>query len=307
MARRLPALVEQRIALIESDRDVRLIERPECKRRWSQTSWADRERASLERWLLGHLEALPLWQRHELVTCAQLADAVSGDPRVRLAVQRLAGSIDADIGRILQDLVVAEAVPYLAAHRYSTSGIDTRGEWEHVWDLQRHEDAIDELNLPEELAKRRKKDEVGDIPVPPKYKPGDFRKNDYWQLRGKLDVPKERFVLLPEASRTGDPSPVVGWAGWDHATLAFALASRASLLRSQDGAGEERLVPLLAGILELLPWVAQWHPDPDPETGERPARELEDFLADELGALGRTRDDLRAWRPPAPTRGRRAR
>jgi hypothetical protein len=301
------AVVEQRIAIIESDRDVGLIERPECKRRWSQTSWADRERGALERWLLGHLEALPLWQRHELVTCAQLADAVSQDRRVRLAVQRLAGSIDADIGRIVQDLVVAEAVPYLAAHRYSTSGIDTRGEWEHVWDMQRQEDAIYALRLPDEVAKRRKNDEVGDIPVPPKYKPGDFRKNDYWQLRGKLDVPKERFVLVPEGSRTGDPSPVVGWAGWDHATFAFALASRASLLRGQDGAREERLVPLLAGILELLPWVAQWHPDADPETGEPPARELEDFLADELGTLGRTRDDLRAWRPAAPTRGRRAR
>ena len=41
------AVVEQRIAIIESDCDVGLIERPECKRRWSQTSWADRERARL--------------------------------------------------------------------------------------------------------------------------------------------------------------------------------------------------------------------------------------------------------------------
>ena len=42
------AVVEQRIAIIESDRDIGLIERPECKRRWSQTSWADREHAALE-------------------------------------------------------------------------------------------------------------------------------------------------------------------------------------------------------------------------------------------------------------------
>lgn len=71
-------------------------------------------------------------------------------------------------------------------------------------------------------------------------------------------------------------------------------------------AAEERLIPLLAGILELLPWTAQWHPDPDPETGELPAPELEDFLADELGAPGRTRDDLRDWRPPT-TAGRTGR
>ncbi len=300
-------LVEQRISLIESERDVALIERPECKRRWAQASWVDRERSAVRVWLLDRVETLPLWQRQELVTCAQLAEAIREDAGVRLAAQRLVGSIDADVARVVQDLVVAEAIPYLAAHRYKESGMKTRVEWEHVWDLMRQEDLVEALRLPENVAQRRKAEEVGNIPMPPEYKTADFRSADYWRLRGKLDVPKERFVLVPEGSRTGDPSPVVGWAGWDHTTLAFALASRASLLRGQDGAGEERLVPLLAGILELLPWVAQWHPEPDPETGEPPARELEDFLADELGALGRTRDYLRAWRPPAPTRGRRAR
>ncbi len=267
-------VIEQRIALIESDRDVGLIERPECKRRWAQPSWSDREQAALRGWLLDHLEALPLWQRHGLVTCAQLADEVRDDSRVRLAAQRVAGSVDADVGRLVQDLVVGQAVPYLAAHRYKDSGLEKRTEWEEVWDLQRQEDAIDAIGLSPDVATRRKAEEVGEIPVPPKYKPADFRKTDYWRLRGKLDVPKERFVLVPEGSRTGDPSPLVGWAGWDHATLAFALAVRASLLRGQDGAGEERLIPLLAGILELLPWVGQWHPEPDPETGEVPAREL---------------------------------
>ena len=86
------------------------------------------------------------------------------DPRVRLAVQRLAGSIDADLGRVVQDLIVAESVPYLATHRYRDSGMATRNEWEHVWDLQRKEDAIDALGLPSDRAARRKADEVGDIP-----------------------------------------------------------------------------------------------------------------------------------------------
>ena len=229
------------------------------------------------------------------------------DARVQLAAQRLAGTIDVDVGTLLRELIVGEAVPYAAAHRYTDGGLRIRAEWDRVWELQRHEDAIDGLGLPPAEAARRKREEVGEIPVPPSYKRADFRKSDFWRLRGRLDVPKERFVLVPEGSRTGDPSPVVGWAGWDHATLAFALAGRAALLRSQDGAGKERMIPLLAGILELLTWVAQWHPEPDPETGEPPARELEDFLADELGALGRTKDDLRTWRPPPSTRGRPAR
>lgn len=299
------AVVQQRIDLIESDRDVALIERPECKRRWSQPPWEKREAIALRSWLLEHLEGLALWGRQELVTCAQLADAVDDDPRVRLAAQRLAGTVDVDLPALVERLVLAEAVPYLAAHRYKDSGLRTRTEWEQVWALQRQEDAIDALGLPSDDAEQRKREEVGEIPVPPKYKPADFRKTDYWRLRGKLDVPKERFVLVPEGVRTGNPSPVVGWAGWDHATLAFALAGRATMLTNEDGAGAERLVPLLAGILELLPWVAQWHPEPDADTGEVPARELEDFLVDELGALGKTRDDLVAWRLPAPTRGRR--
>jgi hypothetical protein len=32
------------------------------------------------------------------------------------------------------------------------------------------------------------------IPVPPKYTSADFLKTDFWRLRGKLDVPKERWI-----------------------------------------------------------------------------------------------------------------
>ena len=39
--------------------------------------------------------------------------------------------------------------------------------------------------------------EIGAIPVPPRYTSSDFRKGVWWRLRGKLDVPKERFVSLP--------------------------------------------------------------------------------------------------------------
>jgi uncharacterized protein DUF7008 len=44
----------------------------------------------------------------------------------------------------------------------------------------------------------------------------DFLKSSYWRHRGKLDVPKERFVSYPGAGRDGDPSLLIGWAGWDH-------------------------------------------------------------------------------------------
>ncbi len=77
-----------------------------------------------------------------------------------------------------------------------------REAWEQTWALQRREDAGEVLAEP--------------IPVPPKYTSADFGKNSYWQARGKLDVPKERFVLYPQAGRQTEPTPLLGWAGWDH-------------------------------------------------------------------------------------------
>lgn len=68
------------------------------------------------------------------------------------------------------------------------------------------EDAIDaRVGLPEthperltaEAAAALKAAEVGAIPVPPRYVSADFQKAAWWRLRGKLDVPKERFVSLP--------------------------------------------------------------------------------------------------------------
>ena len=75
----------------------------------------------------------------------------------------------------------------------------------------------------------------------------------------------------------------------------------------QDAADAERLTPLLAGVLELLPWVHQWHPEPDPATGQPLGTFFEDWLSGTLSGLGLTRDDLTAWRPPAPARGGRRR
>ena len=60
--------------------------------------------------------------------------------------------------------------------------------------------------------------------MPPKYSHADFRKAAYWKARGKLDVPKERFILYPDLRREGDSTVVLGWAGWDHRDQALALA-----------------------------------------------------------------------------------
>ena len=282
------ALVERRLRKIADDAYLHLIERPECKRRWSAKPWDDMEDEALRDWLLDRLEAHALWHRPAptMRTVAQLADELRAD-RDFVSVAQIYAR-DADVADVVASLVKDQHVPYLAAWRYTDSGLRVRQEWERTWDLQRREDAGEK---------------VGEIPVPPKYKQGDFRAGSYWRNRGKLDVPKERFVSYPDASRDG--TLLLGWAGWDHLRQAQALATYVSERRELDAWGRDELTPLLAGLAELLPWVAQWHPDLDPEYGVRPADAYTAFLDEQLLQLGLTRGDLAAWRPPTATRGRR--
>ena len=48
-------------------------------------------------------------------------------------------------------------------------------------------------------------------------------------------------------------------------------------------------MPLLAGLLELLPWLQQWHNDIDPAIGARMGDYFDGFVDDEARALGLTR------------------
>jgi hypothetical protein len=141
-----------------------------------------------------------------------------------------------------------------------------------------------------------KKAELGDLPVPPKYGSGDFKKAAWWALRGKLDVPKERWVLYSGVERNEDPSPVLAWAGWDHAQQAQALAAYYLDARQTWAFAPEKLRLLLAGLLELLPWLHQWHSAVDPAYGVSPAESIEALLDAECHELGLTRVDLETTR-----------
>ncbi len=132
-------------------------------------------------------------------------------------------------------------------------------------------------------------------PVPPKYEKEDFRSPTYWRLRGKLDVPKERFISYPFCSPDGDDSLLIGWAGWDHEQRAGALAQILEARKSEGWTGE-RLAPILLGIDELLFWLEKWHGDL--------ADEYRGYLDQEVAAAGLTLEAVRAWEPPAGTRRR---
>ena len=206
------------------------------------------------------------------------------------------------------DLVEEQSVPLLPVLRYKPSGLRKRAAWERTWDLQRREDAIDariELSesdpehLTPEAAAALKEKEIGAISVPPRYTSADFRKGTWWRLRGKLDVPKERFFSLPFCEREADPSLVIGWAGWNALEQSRAVAAYCMQMREQEGWTAERLTPLLTALLELLPWVRQYHNAPDPEFDTGMGDYFEGFIDEEMRALSLTRDAVRAWTPPA--------
>jgi hypothetical protein len=285
-------LVQKRLDLIESDRSIGLLERPEYKRRWASEAWQSMEKTALTNYVLDRLERADLWTTNgapQTLTVAQLADAVRHDEGVQAGLDLLYGA-NADRVKAISALMAEEAVPYLAAYRYKPSGMTKRAEWEAVWALQRREDAGEKV----------------DIPVPPKYAQADFRKPTYWKARGKLDVPKERFILYPGAERANDSTAVYGWAGWDHGEQAQALAGLLVDRQDNEGWDSERLTPLLAGLVELEPWLHQWYDEIDPEYGTSLAQDMTALLETRLSAAGLTRDDARAWRPAETKRGRRS-
>ncbi|MER6470301.1 BREX-2 system adenine-specific DNA-methyltransferase PglX [Streptomyces collinus] len=296
-------VVQARIDLIEANKGIRLIERPEYKRRWSTEPWEKREAAALRNWLLDAAEREDLWFEERdgftvprPLTVNQLADALRHDQDVQAVAELYAadhlGKRDASLATVLAAVIEAEHVPYLAALRYKDTGLRKRDQWEQVWEQQREEDRTGQRL---------------DIKVPPKYSSADFLKNSFWSNRGKLDVPKERFISYPGASLESDNSLLLGWAGWNHRDQADALVG---LIRSRIESGgwdkkDPRLVPLLAGLREVLPWVHQWYGEYDEEWEGNPAEEFQAALESGRTDAGVSETDLIKWRPEKKTRGRK--
>ncbi|WP_406049291.1 BREX-2 system adenine-specific DNA-methyltransferase PglX [Streptomyces virginiae] len=295
-------IVQARIDLINRyPKGIGLMERPEHKRRWSAESWEKKERAALRTWLLDRMESADLWyevrdglRRPRPMTVNNLADRLSTDEEFTSVAALYARDHlkkpDLPLTQVLSEVVADEHVPYLAAMRYKDSGLRTRKEWEDVWELQRKEDRTGQRL---------------DIEPPAKYKSSDFLKPSYWSNRGKLDVPKERFISYPEAGPDADSTLMLGWAGWDHKDQAEALFDLLKARDVRDAWDTERLVPLLAGLREVMPWVVQWHSEEDEEWGASPAEELTAEYDRQMRKHQVSEAELIAWRPVKKAGGRR--
>lgn len=332
-------LTIRRIAAIETDPNIALIEQAEYKRRWSDTLWEEKIAAAVQTWLLARLESYfdfdgrmndaskPTAQVEvSLLSTAKLADLAGRDAAFQTVAELYRGRPDFDPVKLVTELVEAESVPLLPCQRYKPSGLDKRRAWERTWELQRQEDAIDARATLKEgpvsangwkveaddgasplnpaQAAALKKKVVGSIPSPPKYKSADFLSGPFWRLRGSLDVPKERWVSFPHCEGP-DGLPLIAWAGYDHLQLAKAMAAHYVRVQEQEGGRDDpRLVPLLACLAELLPWLKQWHNDIDPEFSYRMGDYYEGFVQDEARQMNKSVDEIRAWQPEKSFRKR---
>lgn len=287
-------LVQARLDEMECNPWIRLLEQAKYKRRWAGASWDEQLPGALREALLDRLEARELWfdaqGRPAVRSVRQLAEELRRDDRARELAELLVGSSDVDYRALVADLVAGETVPHVAEQRYKPLGLEKFRAWQQVWQLQRAEDRGEKVS----------------IPVPPKYGPGDFLKPTYWKARGKLDVPKERFIGYPGAALPHDDSEVIGWAGWDHAQRGQALLGLATTMTA-EGAASEALLPLFAGFVELEPWLQQWHGDFDPALGLSPAAASTGAFEGLLAQHGVSRHDIAGWAPARPAGRTRAR
>ncbi len=263
------ARVEARLALIEKSKALQLLEQPTYKRRWYKPDYEAEEREALDGWLADRLED---WAKEQAApwTLAQAAVALEGDAKVRAVCEVRTGRPDYSLVGELERLVAVDSVPNNKHHVYKPKGLEKRAAWERTWELQHAEDRGEEV----------------EVPVPPKYRSAEFQKTAYWRLRGKLDVPKERFIAFTEVPGAEGDRALYGWAGWtplQRAEVLLGLYERAA----NEGLALERCYGLLYGVWFLLPWVA-WE-------DQAAAEEFRAVVQDLVGEQGVTEALLAQW------------
>jgi hypothetical protein len=205
------ARIQQRMDAIEADPRLQLLETFAFKRRWQTPDLAVETKKAAESWLLDRLEdlfapaqdATPAGPLHEpkAYRLEEITNAWSRDPRVK-AVARVYAGDEPDLWLLAESLLTAQSLPDAPHKLYTSSGLEKLQKWREVWALQDREDA-GETGLT--------------IEVPPEFKKEDFAKKSWFDVRGKLNVPRERFIQFAELRPAR-----FGWNGWRDTQRALA-------------------------------------------------------------------------------------
>jgi hypothetical protein len=190
---------------------------------------------------------------------------------------------DYSVDQIVGEVLAAYSVPNHPLHRYSRPGLIKRQVWERIWEKQRREDEdLDEGIRPA---------------VPPAYVQADFISRRVFELRGKLDVPKERFIGFTEAPGRAGADTLYGWAGWTRLQRIRAMLAIDETLEDEGLPLGDR-VALLDSAWRLLPDAAR----EDATAAARLKAELQALV----GPEGPSREMLEDWRRRFPPPGVRA-
>lgn len=288
-------LISKRLEAIEKNPFVGLLENARYKRRWTDAGFREKVKLACRTQILEMVESPHLWFNHRGVptprSISELAGELEKDPDFVTVLNRWAGHKDANATVGLTEILSSEHVPYLTRYYLKESGLRKYSQWMECWEAQRSadEDGIAGTKLP----------------GPPLFKDSDFTQPDYWKHRGKINTARERFISFPGLGRETDPTPLLGWAGWNHAQQGLALGVIYAM-RESEGKPLSALVPVVAGMAEVLPWVKQWHSGVDTNLGIDLFEYLAAQLAEKSAAVGVPVQDLPAWRPEKKARGRKA-
>ncbi len=278
-------LFKKRLDSLKSVPALRLIETPDYKRRWYRPDYEAQEQEALRLWLADRVEA-EAKTRTRVFTLEHLVAALQDDARVLAVCEVLTGRRDFNLATLVREILQEESVPSHPYHIFKPSGLVKRAAWERTWAEQRREDSGEAL--------------TPNVPKP--YAPVDFLRPDYWSLRGKLDVPKERFTTYTEApGRTGDRA-LFGWAGWTPLQRLRALLALDETLEEEGVPASDRL-GLLDSAWRLLPDAAR----EDAAAANRLKAELQPLVGLEGPSEASLEDWKRRFPPPRAARaaGRR--
>jgi len=271
-------VVSDRLRAIEQDPRLAVLEQPAHKRRWLSPSWNDMAWVAFTEWVIARCEQIMseggaphrLWLAEELVTI------LIEDSRLVQTTAMLGA--DRNVAEVVRKILLTNQVPVLAALRYRAKALPKWQAWQATWDLQ-------EQDFPPAQGAAHRSP-----PEPPKYTAVDFLRSSYWRNRGKYDLPREPFFSSPTPRGLG-----IGCSRWDASEQVRAMVDALPSGAHHDK-NDPSLLPLLAGIHEAgeqkrLPPTARQSFD-------------KHIITHWEGKLGVSVDDLRAWLPDPPRRGR---
>lgn len=262
-------ILEARIAAIERDEVLGILEQSVHKRRWQWPGWDEQVRDAAEAYIAKRLENVvrSAGPSHSL-TVSEMTDILGVDPKVLAVSELLRAGGAVQLPDVISSVLDGNVVPDSPTRLFTASGLRkylgklTAGEpaacaplasaeaadWKRIWRLQERED---------------RGDDVGELRPAPPFKKEDYAHRNGWQLRGKFNVPNERFI------RYDDDVPVrYGWGGWSISERALASLH---VLDRRDRLDDDA---------------------PATPTAESPARcALQFALWDKLDELRRTKDE----------------